>query len=520
MSAHHHELPSGWVECAIGDITLSVSTIDQRTGQDRIVDYIEISSIDNQRNTIASVKRHRILDAPSRARQIVRTGDVLFSTVRPYLRNIAQVPTKYDGQIASTGFAVLRPAEGIHPRFLFYKAVSLDFVNALSALQYGVSYPAVTEDQVRGQRLALPPTREQIRIVAKLEELLSELDKGAENLKAALELLGGYRQSLLKHAFEGRLTASWRDVHAQEVHTGDELRARVVHRRKEEWEAFELRRLKTAGMRPASDRWKLRYKKPGTFDPVGLPSLPKNWCWASLDELVSGKPHSMQSGPFGSNLKHAEFKDKGVLVIGIDNVLDGQFSMGSQHRISRDKFATLAKYRARAGDLLVTVMASLGRSCVVPRDLEVAIITKHVYRISMEQDLVLPEFFNLLLQSPTTTRSRMFKNAQGQTRPGLNSTILRALPVPLCSIEEQREIVARVNHELESIDRATVSINEQLQRTDSLRQVILQRAFAGQLLHQDPSDEPASTLLARLRAEGAPSEPHGHRVRKKRKSAA
>ena len=126
----------------------------------------------------------------------------------------------------------------------------------------------------------------------------------------------------------------------------------------------------------------------------------------------------MQSGPFGSNLKHSEFKQSGILVIGIDNVRDGWFSIGNQNRISEKKFRELAKYQARPGDLLITVMASLGRTCVVPRDLETAIITKHVYRISMEEENLYPEYFNLLLQSQTMSRRRMFESAQGQTRPG------------------------------------------------------------------------------------------------------
>ena len=209
----------------------------------------------------------------------------------------------------------------------------------------------------------------------------------------------------------------------------------------------------------------------------------------------------MQSGPFGSNLRHSEFRELGVLVIGIDNVHDGLFSMGSEHRISGQKFQELKKYQARPGDLLVTVMASLGRSCVVPRDLETAIITKHVYRISIEEALLCPEFFNLLLQSPTISRRLMFKNAQGQTTPGLNGSILKALPIHLCSKSEQIEIVARLSSQLSSIDSAVSEIDEYLTRITVLRQTILKKAFSGRLVAQDPNDEPASVLFERIRPE-------------------
>jgi type I restriction enzyme S subunit len=175
----------------------TVGTVDV---EDRDIKYIDIGSIDNQRNRIAEPKHLSLASAPSRARQIVKSGDVLFATVRPYLRNIAQVPDFLDDEIASTGFAVLRAAQGVEPSYLFYKAISQDFVSALTGEQYGVSYPAVKDDQVRAQPLELPPTNEQRRIVAKIEELFSELDKGAESLNAARDQLAVYRLVVLHQA--------------------------------------------------------------------------------------------------------------------------------------------------------------------------------------------------------------------------------------------------------------------------------------------------------------------------------
>lgn len=348
--------------------------------------------------------------------------------------------------------------------------------------------------------MPIPPQAEQRRIVAKIEVLFSELDKGVENLTAARLQLNAYRQSVLKYAFEGKLTAEWRAKNP-DTETGAALRQRVLKTRRDEWEKAEKARLKEQGRPPSNDDWKARYPEPERFDAEDLPALPDEWCWAGLHELVSGKPRSMQSGPFGSNLLHSEFQASGVLVLGIDNVHDGTFSMGSQNRISEEKFQDLEKYQARPGDLLVTVMASLGRTCIVPRDLEKAIITKHVYRVSMEEQVLFPEFFNLLLQSQTVSRLRMFENAQGQTRPGLNSSILKALPIPLCSRAEQFEIVSRLSSQLSYADSMASQIDDELSRTTALRHSILKRAFSGQLVAQDPNDEPALALLQRIRAE-------------------
>ena len=293
-------LPTGWTECSIGDVTLPVSKIDPKNNPDREIDYIDISSIDNTRHTIGSVKQYRLRDAPSRARQIVRAGDVLFATVRPYLRNIAGVPNDYDKQIASTGFSVLRPAKGVRPAFLFYKAISTDFVNALSEIQYGVSYPAVKDDQVRGQSLWLPPMEEQHRIVAKIEELFSELDKGVESLKAACAQLKIYRQAVLKHAFEGKLTAQWREENKDKLETTEQLRARIKQERTVRYE-LQLKNWETSVKKwekvGKSGRKPSKPKKPSEMADVHqnviafLPGLPEGWCGVRIGdccEVVRG----------------------------------------------------------------------------------------------------------------------------------------------------------------------------------------------------------------------------------------
>ena len=240
-------LPPGWIESSIGQVTLPVSKIDPNDHPDQEIDYIDISSIDNTRNLIenVNVKRYRLRNAPSRARQIVLAGDVLFATVRPYLRNIARVSNEYNQQIASTGFSVLRPANGVCPAFLYYKAISRALVNALSEVQYGVSYPAVKDEQVRDQPLWLPPTAEQQRIVAKIQKLFSELDKGVESLKTARAKLNVYRQAVLKHAFEGKLTAEWREKNKDKLETPEQLLARIKREREARYER-QLREWKAA----------------------------------------------------------------------------------------------------------------------------------------------------------------------------------------------------------------------------------------------------------------------------------
>jgi len=175
--------------------------------------------------------------------------------------------------------------------------------------------------------------------------------------------------------------------------------------------------------------------------------------------------------------------------------------MGSQHRISITKYQQLQKFTARPLDVLITVMATVGRCCVVPQDLETSIITKHVYRISADQSLVNPHYLTLCLRGGGEVRRQLFGQVQGQTRPGINGEILKLIAVPLPSLAEQEQIVAEVERRLSVADDAEARVAAGLKRAARLRQSILKRAFAGQLAPQDPTDEPASTLLERIAVE-------------------
>jgi type I restriction enzyme, S subunit len=373
------------------------------------------------RITVAAVQNSAV--------KLISTGSVLFVTRSGILAHSFPVATTKVEVTVNQDLKAITPVEVVDHDYLAWLLRAFERQILTTCSKHGTTVHSIEIPALKDLLVPIPPPAEQRRIVTKIEELFSELDKGVESLTTVRQQLKAYRQSVLKYAFEGKLTADWRAKNPDRE-TGAALRRRVLKTRRDEWEKAEKARLQEQGHLPSNDRWRARYPEPEGFDGEELPALPDEWCWAGLDEMVSGKPRSMQSGPFGSNLLHSEFQASGVLVLGIDNVRDGTFSMGSQNRISEQKFQDLEKYQARPGDLLVTVMASLGRTCIVPRDLERAIITKHVYRISMEEQLLFPEYFNLLLQSQTVSRLRMFENAQGQTRPGLNSSILKALPIP------------------------------------------------------------------------------------------
>jgi type I restriction enzyme S subunit len=315
---------------------------------------------------------------------------------------------------------------------------------------------------------------------------------------------------VLKAAVEGHLVPTEAELakkEEREFEPASVLLERILRERRHRWEQAELAKMKAKGEVPKNDKWKDKYEEPAAPDTSDLPELPEGWCWATVEQLASDEPRSIQSGPFGSSLLHSEFRPTGKLVVGIDNVQDGYFSMGSENRISEEKFSSLAKYLARPGDVLVTVMATIGRTCVVPTGLEPAIITKHVYRITSDSALVTPRCLHLALWGAPKVREQMFGQVQGQTRPGLNGEILRRLCIPLPARGEQDRIVAAVEAGLSKVDTLRVMVGKGLKHIARLRQSILRWAFEGKLVDQDPNDEPASVLLERIRGDRESSQP-------------
>src|ERR1044072_6321627 len=207
-------LPDGWTRTTLGEICERVDSIDPRETPDVEFTYFDISGIDNERNRVSETKRIPGRTAPSRARQRVQKDDILFSTVRTYLRNVARIEAEYPNPVASTGFVVIRPAEGISSQFLFFQVLSDQFLEPLSATQSGVSYPAVRERDVFAQPILVPPLEEQERIARKLDIAMSALQRGQAAALRAQKRLRDYRAAVLRSATSGELSENWREAHA------------------------------------------------------------------------------------------------------------------------------------------------------------------------------------------------------------------------------------------------------------------------------------------------------------------
>ena len=176
-----------WPTVKVSKTCLKTRVKDPRKSPNKSFLYVDISSIDRSLKVITSTPEMLGSEAPSRARKEIREGDVLVSTVRPNLNAVAMVPPELDGQIASTGFCVLRPnLSTINGKYLFYFTTTQDFISVLTSKVRGAHYPAVSDGDVKGLDLPLPTPSEQRRIVEILDQADALCKKRAEaDAKAA-----------------------------------------------------------------------------------------------------------------------------------------------------------------------------------------------------------------------------------------------------------------------------------------------------------------------------------------------
>ena len=202
---------------AIGEHVDPVSSwTPDRDDPDGVFTYVDLSAVDQDAKVVSGARELACAEAPSRARQLIRAGDVLVSTVRPNLNGVALVPPELDGATASTGFCVLRPrVNQLDTRFLYQWVKSPRFVSDMVRKATGASYPAVSDRIVCESKLPFPPLPEQRRIA----EILDKADALRAKRRAALAQLDTLTQSIFLDMFGDPATnpKGWRDVEIGDV---------------------------------------------------------------------------------------------------------------------------------------------------------------------------------------------------------------------------------------------------------------------------------------------------------------
>ncbi len=356
---------------------------------------------------------------------------------------------------------------------------------------------------------------EQRAIVAKTEELFSDLDKGIADLKKAQDQLKVYRQAVLKKAFEGELTKEWREQQT-DLPTADELLEQIKEERQKHYEQ------QIENWKQAVKIWEEKGKegkkpgKPKKIKPIeawsedeekNLFKITREWKWIRLVETVFDTNDDIVDGPFGSNLKNSDFSEDGTVpVIGISNIDEG-FKTKIRY-VTQEKFLTISRSAVYPGNIIVAkIGSSYGKTGIYPEWMPVGLIPANLLRIRPSKHY--DRSLLILYLKSLIFKRKLDKIMKSTAQPAYNVSAFKSLPVPFMSSQEQHQIVQEIESRLSVCDKLEQSITESLEKAKALRQSILKKAFEGTLLSVEeiaackaaPDYEPASVLLEKIKAE-------------------
>ena len=330
-------------------------------------------------------------------------------------------------------------------------------------------------------------------------------------LKAAQRKLGQYRQSLLKAAVEGALTAQWRAQHTP-TETGAQLLERILKERRARWEAKQLAKFEEQGKAPPKD-WRKKYPEPVRPDTEGLPDLPNNWAWGSLEQIseIQGGIQKQPSRTAVSN-KYPFLR--------VANVARGLLKLDEVHEIELFE-GELERLALAKGDVLIVEgngsITEIGRCALWDGSIPNAVHQNHLIRarpIVLRSHFVEAWLNSLrgieLMTKLAATTSGLYTLSVGK---------LSKIPIPIPPIQEQQAIIDFLAAGLDEQARQQEAVRQSLKQSAAQRKNILKAAFSGQLVPQDPDDEPAAVLLERIRAERAATAPAARRGRQTKVTA-
>ena len=386
--------------------------------------------------------------------------------------------------------------------YLMYLINSPRIRNAIEEYKTGSTRKRISRRNLAKVELPVASLPEQRRIVAKIEELFSEIDKGVESLQTAKAQLQVYRQALLKHAFEGKLTAQWRADNPDKVVPAAQLLTQIQQAREERYQQ-QLEEWKTA-----VEKWELGGKegkkpsKPKKLEALEIISAgdalcsatPDSWLWLRYGSICEVVRNGISQKPEGN---------QGTKIFRISAVRPMSFDM-NDYRFIDNCDGRFDRYYLHLGDLVFTRYNGSIRYvgvCAEYRSKERRLFPDKLIQTRLITDTILSSYVE---KSVNCGESRRYIESKIRTtagQAGISGSDVKGIPLPLCSKYEQKEIVELLDEKLSVIEKNEEFIDLSLQEAEALRQSILKKAFSGQLVPQDPTDEPASQLLARIQAE-------------------
>ena len=419
------DIPENWKWCRLSSLTYNWG---QKT-PDKTFCYIDVGSINNIshtlniENTVVEAK-----DASSRAKKIVQKGDVIFATIRPYLKNICIIDRDFPYEpIVSTAFAVMHCPKGLLNKYLYYYLLSPTFMRFANASDKskGVAYPAIGEKDFFNGLIALPPLAEQKRIVAKIEELLPLVDRYAVAYEKLEQFNAKFpedmKKSILQYAIQGKLVEQ-----RPEEGTGKELYRQIQ---------TEKQRLIKEG--------KIKKEKPLpkiTEDELPF-DIPESWKWCRLSDVIDVRDGTHDS---------PKYVPVGIPLVTSKNLVNGVIDYGNVKYITQEDADKInVRSMVDDDDILFAMIGSIGNPVLVKKDREFCIKNMALFKRFTNTDISMRYVYWFLFYA----QYKLKKEASGGVQSFISLSRFREYLIPLPPVAEQNRIVAKLEEILPLCER-------------------------------------------------------------------
>lgn len=486
------KLPKGWAWSTLGEICLSPqygwTTSAADHGHLRLLRTTDITSGAIDWTSVPYCK----VEPVEKDKYLLSAGDIVIS--RAGSVGFSLLIEREEPAVFASYLIRFKPL--IDERYLAYFLKSPAYWQAISVSSVGIAVPNVNATKLKLIALLVAPLPEQRRIVEKIEELFTQLDAGIEELRKAQEQLKRYRQAVLNAAVTGELTREWREAHKDELEPASELLARILKERRDKWEAEQFAKMRATGKKPSTNEWKNKYREPPSPADHNLPALPSGWIWSAFGQAfriyVGATPSRPRSSYWNGDLPWVSSSE--VAFCRIKSTRETITELGLQntstdlHPAGTVLLGMIGEGKTRGQAAILDISACNSQNSAAIRVSEAGISSEYIY---------------YYLQSEYESTRKL---GSGNNQPALNKSRVQGMNFPLPPLAEQNAIVQEVDRLLSVADTIQQSIERELIQADRLRHSILKQAFEGELVPQDPNDEPAERLLERIKLERAKRE--------------
>ncbi len=412
---------------------------------DLSIRYVDIGSVSEGKILVA--EDMSFSNAPSRARRLVRHGDIIISTVRTYLRAIAEINNPPKNMVVSTGFAVIRPRE-IDRKYLAYALKSHSFVEWIVAESKGISYPAINASELMRLSVALPSREEQTAVATFLDHQTSQIDQLINKKARFIELLKEKRAALITEAVTGKF-----DVRPPGK--------------------GEVPESAGSGFGVRTGKPYPEYKDSGV---EWLGEVPTHWNVIEIKRLA----HSFKTGPFGSLLHQSDYIEGGVPIVNPIHMEQGKIIPAETSTVDRKTADKLSEYRLEEGDIVFARRGELGRCALVAKEQAGWLLGTGSIRLRTAYNMVDIGFLMDVLISDWV-KDYLSLMSVGSTMENLNTSILSRIPVPYPSSEEQKIISKYIEINVTNINQLIKKTQQSIDLLKEKRAALITAGVTGKI---------------------------------------